>query len=144
MTNVSTFAPKKLTNQLIPGGPWWDWAFAWDIMPDMLMAFLQYTLVVTIIGTVIAAGAGADHRHSDHGAAETSRVDRDRWVSNFIRMTPIVVQLILLFWSFLWLDAMTIGIIVYGVHYATYMSKVYRAGVHRCPRGSGRPLRHCR
>ncbi|MGO1550355.1 MAG: ectoine/hydroxyectoine ABC transporter permease subunit EhuD [Nesterenkonia sp.] len=133
MTNVSIRA-QEAGEPVDPGGPWWDWAFAWDILPDMLMAFLQYTLVVTVVGTVIAAVLGLII------AILIMVLPKPlawvvTWVANFIRMTPIVVQLILLFWSFLWLDAMTIGLIVYGVHYATYMSEVYRAGIQSVPQG---------
>lgn len=117
-----------------PGTSYWDWEFAWEILPDMLMAFLQVTLVVTVLGTLIAAALGLVI------AILIMVLPRPlawivRWAANFIRMTPIVVQLILLFWTFLWMDPMTIGVIVFGVHYATYMSEVYRAGIESVPKG---------
>ncbi len=101
----------------------------------MLMAFLQVTLVVTVVSTVIAAVLGLII------AILLMVLPRPlawivRWVANFIRMTPIVVQLIFVFWStFQWLEPMTMGIIVFGVHYATYMSEVYRAGIESVPKG---------
>ena len=115
-------------------GPWFDFGFAWEILPEMLMAFLQVTLVVTVVGTIIAAVLGLII------AIFIMVLPRPlawlvRWAANFIRMTPIVVQLIFLFWTFLWMDPMTIGIIVFGVHYATYMSEVYRAGIESVPQG---------
>lgn len=115
-------------------GPWFDIGFAFDILPEMLMAFLQVTLLVTVVGTLIAAVLGLII------AILLMVLPRPlawlvRWVANFIRMTPIVVQLIFLFWTFLWMDPMTIGIIVFGVHYATYMSEVYRAGIDAVPQG---------
>lgn len=115
-------------------GPWFDFAFAFDILPDMLMAFLQVTLLVTVLGTIIAALLGLVI------AIMILVLPKPlawlvRWAANFIRMTPIVVQLIFLFWTFLWMDPMTIGIIVFGVHYATYMSEVYRAGIESVPKG---------
>nr|WP_263406260.1 amino acid ABC transporter permease [Nesterenkonia ebinurensis] len=100
----------------------------------MFMAFLQVTLLVTVLGTIIAAVLGLV-------IAILLRVlPRPlawivRWVANFIRMTPLVVQLIFVFWTFLWMDALTVGIIVFGVHYATYMSEVYRAGIDSVPKG---------
>ena len=117
-----------------PGGPWWDWAFAWEILPEMLLAFLRYTLLVTVTGTIIAAVLGliiAILIMVLPGPLAWAV----RWASNFIRMTPIVVQLILLFWAFLWMDPLTIGIVVFGVHYATYMAEVYRAGIESVPQG---------
>lgn len=133
MTSLNILA-QEADEPVDPGGPWWDWAFAWDILPDMLLAFLQYTLVVTITGTIIAAVLGLII------AILIMVLPKPlawilRWASNFIRMTPIVVQLILLFWGFLWLDALTIGIVVFGVHYATYMAEVYRAGIESVPQG---------
>nr|WP_238385174.1 ectoine/hydroxyectoine ABC transporter permease subunit EhuD [Nesterenkonia muleiensis] len=100
----------------------------------MFMAFLQVTLLVTVLGTIIAAVLGLV-------IAILLRILPKplawivRWVANFIRMTPLVVQLIFVFWTFLWMDALTVGIIVFGVHYATYMSEVYRAGIDSVPKG---------
>lgn len=115
-------------------GPWFDFGFAWEILPEMLMAFLQVTLLVTVVGTIIAAVLGMVI------AILILILPKPLawlvvWIANFIRMTPIVVQLIFLFWTFLWMDPMTIGIIVFGVHYATYMSEVYRAGIESVPKG---------
>ena len=50
-------------------------------------------------------------------------------------MTPIVVQLLFVYFTLVALDPLTIGIIVFGVHYATYMAEVYRAGIDSVPRG---------
>ncbi|GAB3181309.1 ectoine/hydroxyectoine ABC transporter permease subunit EhuD [Nesterenkonia halophila] len=115
-------------------GPILDWGFAAEIFPDMLMAFLRVTLVVTVVGTIVAAVLGL------FIAILILVLPKPlawivRWAANFIRMTPIVVQLLFLFWSFLWLDPMVIGVIVFGVHYATYMSEVYRAGIESVPQG---------
>ncbi|WP_374761146.1 amino acid ABC transporter permease [Nesterenkonia flava] len=120
--------------QEVRESPFWDWGFALDALPEMLLAFLQVTLVVTVLGTIIAAILGLII------AVLITVLPRPlawivRWSANFIRMTPIVVQLIFVFWTFLWMDAMTIGIIVFGVHYATYMSEVYRAGIESVPKG---------
>ena len=111
-----------------------DWGFAAEILPDMLLAFLRVTLVVTAVGTLIAALLGLII------AILIMVLPQPlswlvRWIANFIRMTPIVVQLIFLFWTFLWMNPMTIGILVFGVHYATYMSEVYRAGIESVPQG---------
>ena len=111
-----------------------DWSFAIDILPDLLRAFVEVTLLVTVVGTVIAAVLGLVI------AILIMVLPRPlawlvRWIANFIRMTPIVVQLLFFFWSFVWMDPMTIGLIVFGVHYATYMSEVYRAGIESVPPG---------
>lgn len=112
----------------------WRWDFALEIFPQMLQSFLQVTLLVTVVGTLIAAVLGLV-------IAVLQRVLPKplaliiTWVANFIRMTPIVVQLLILFYGFVWMDPLTIALIVYGVHYSTYMSEVYRAGIESVPRG---------
>lgn len=112
----------------------WRWDFAWEVLPEMLRSFIQVTLLVTVVGTLIAAVLGLV-------IAILIRVlPRPlsavvRWVANFIRMTPLIVQLLVLFYGVVWLEPLTIGIIVFGVHYATYMSEVYRAGIESVPRG---------
>src|SRR5699024_282379 len=54
---------------------------------------------------------------------------------NFIRMTPIIVQLMFAYAFFLKVDPLTIGVVVFGIHYATYMAEVYRAGIESVPPG---------
>ncbi|MCT1606719.1 amino acid ABC transporter permease [Nesterenkonia massiliensis] len=139
MTRVTISAaeiedPTLVDEDQVRQSPFWDWEFALDALPDMLLAFLQVTLVVTVVGTLIAAVLGLI-------IAVLLRVLPAplawvlKWAANFIRMTPIVVQLIFVFWTFMWLDSLTIGIVVFGVHYATYMSEVYRAGIESVPKG---------
>ncbi len=112
----------------------WRWDFAWEVLPEMLRSFLQVTLLVTVVGTLIAAVLGLV-------IAILIRVLPKplawlvTWVANFIRMTPIVVQLLVVFYGFVWMDPMTIALLVYGVHYSTYMSEVYRAGIDSVPTG---------
>src|SRR5699024_9043403 len=57
------------------------------------------------------------------------------FIVNFIRMTPIVVQLLFVYYTFTSLSPLVIGIIIFGIHYATYMSEVYRAGIDSVPPG---------
>lgn len=112
----------------------WRWDFAWDVLPEMLRSFVQVTLLVTVVGTLIAAVLGLI-------IAILIRVlPRPlawlvTWIANFIRMTPIVVQLLVVFYGFVWMEPMTIALLVYGVHYSTYMSEVYRAGIESVPVG---------
>jgi polar amino acid transport system permease protein len=126
--------PSMVDEEEIRQSPFWDWDFAFDAFPDIFMAFLEVTILVTVIGTLVAAVLGLII------AILIMVLPRPlawcvRWLANFIRMTPIVVQLIFVFWAFVWMDALTIGIIVFGVHYATYMSEVYRAGIESVPKG---------
>ncbi|HEY4535282.1 MAG TPA: amino acid ABC transporter permease [Enteractinococcus sp.] len=100
----------------------------------MLRSFFQVTLLVTVVGTLIAAVLGLV-------IAILIRILPKplswlvTWTANFIRMTPIVVQLLIVFYGFVWMEPMTIALVVYGVHYSTYMSEVYRAGIDSVPIG---------
>ena len=112
----------------------WRWDFAWEVLPQMLSSFLQVTLLVTVVGTMIAVVLGLVIAILIRLLPKPLSL-LVTWVANFIRMTPIVVQLLVLFYGFVWMEPMTIALLVYGVHYSTYMSEVYRAGIDSVPTG---------
>ena len=56
-------------------------------------------------------------------------------VAGFIRMTPLVVQLVFANLVFSQFSALTVGIVVLGLHYMTYMAEVYRAGIDSVAKG---------
>lgn len=112
----------------------WDWDYAWAALPSMLEAFFKVTLLVTVAGSAIAATLGliiAILRRGSSGILGGILT----FVVNFIRMTPIVVQLLFAFYVLTDLSPITIGIIIFGIHYATYMAEVYRAGIDAVPVG---------
>lgn len=115
-------------------GSIWSWATAWDVLPSLLSAFLRVTLVVTILGSIIAAVLGLVIAIVRRSAPQPIRGIVGFFV-NFIRMTPIVVQLMFAWFIFLSLSPLTIGIVIFGIHYATYMAEVYRAGIESVPKG---------
>jgi polar amino acid transport system permease protein len=115
----------------------WDWGFAWDILPDLLKA-LRITVEATLLGSVIAMILGL--------ALAVGRRSRNRFISwpiagfvEFIRSTPLLVQLYFLFFVLpsigITLGPLTAGVIGLGLHYSTYTSEVYRAGIEGVPRG---------
>jgi polar amino acid transport system permease protein len=57
----------------------------------------------------------------------------------FVRSTPLLVQVFFLYFALprfgITLSALTVGVIGLGVHYATYTSEVYRAGIDAVPKG---------
>ncbi len=112
----------------------WNWDAAAEVLPRLLEAFFQVTLLVTVIGTAIAAVLGL--------AVAIVRRLAPRWVAapvhavmEFIRMTPLVLQLLLPWYIFVDLPAIWIGTVVIGIHYATYMAESYRAGIDSVPKG---------
>jgi len=115
----------------------WDWAFAWKILPRLLDAAV-ITVEATLIGFVFAAVFGL--------ILALLRRARSRWLSlpaagfvEFIRSTPLLVQIYFLFFVFpefgVVLPALVAGILGLGVHFASYCSEVYRAGLDGIPRG---------
>src|SRR5690554_4614755 len=96
----------------------WEWKYVWEALPELLRAFLEVTLVVTLAGSAIAAVLGLVIAILRRTAPKPFRVVLTFFV-NFVRMTPIVVQLLFAYYALTSVSPMTIGIIIFGVHYAT-------------------------
>jgi polar amino acid transport system permease protein len=116
----------------------WDWNFALDILPAMLYAFFRYTLVATILGSLLGAILGlvfAIVRRADVPVL----APLTHAFIEFIRSTPLLVQLFFLFYVLplmgVTLGPLTTGVIGLGVHYACYYAEVYRAGIDGVPKG---------
>jgi polar amino acid transport system permease protein len=116
----------------------WDWEFTQQVFPTILGAFLRVTLGVTVAAAAVAIVLGL--------VLALLRRSRLRWVSQsafglveFVRSTPIPIQLFLVYFGLpevgIRLDVFTTGISVLGIHYACYMSEVYRAGIDAIPKG---------
>ncbi|MGN6131990.1 MAG: ectoine/hydroxyectoine ABC transporter permease subunit EhuD [Nocardioidaceae bacterium] len=116
----------------------WDWAYTWQVLPDLLQAFFKYTVGLTVVSAAIAIVLGL--------VLALGRRARERWLSwpsygvvEFIRSTPIPIQLFLIYYGLtgfgIRLEAFTSAVIVFGVHYACYTSEVYRAGIEAIPAG---------
>ena len=115
----------------------WYWDVVGDILPDLLRG-LWLTVQITVLGLVVAMVLGL--------VLAILRRSRLRVVSwpvglfiEFVRSTPLLVQ-----FFFLWLglpefgitlSAFQVGVIGLGIHYATYTSEAYRAGIDAVPRG---------
>jgi polar amino acid transport system permease protein len=120
-----------------------DWGFFFQLIPIFLKA-LWVTAQATIAGFVVAVVAGL---FLAIGRRSTRRVVS--WpiaaFIEFVRSTPLLIQLFFLFYALPlvgWLPAglrslgpMTALIIGLGIHYATYCSETYRAGIDSVPKG---------
>jgi polar amino acid transport system permease protein len=115
----------------------WDWGFAREILPELLRG-LWVTIGATAVGITIAMTLGLVL-----ALLRRSRIRAISWPTafavEFIRGTPLLVQLFFLFFVLpdlgIVLSAFTAGVIGLGVHYATYCSEVYRSGIESVPRG---------
>src|SRR5690625_3514068 len=112
----------------------WQWWRLWDVLPELIEAFFKVTLVVTIVGSALAAVLGLVIAIIRYVAPKPVTVVVTFFV-NLVRMTPIIVQLVFAYLVFTSTSRMTIGIVIFGVHYATYMAEVYRAGIDAVPKG---------
>lgn len=112
----------------------WDWDDATAALPTLLEAFVTVTLVLTVVGSLIAAALGlvwAIVLRELPGPVSKVLA----WVLDVIRMTPLPLQAFFLYYVFVQLDVMTIAYIVLGVHYSTYMAESYRAGIESIRKG---------
>jgi polar amino acid transport system permease protein len=116
----------------------WNWDYAWEVLPDLLAAFFKYTLGITAAASLIAVVLGLvlalGRRSVTKGISVPSY-----GVVEFVRSTPIPIQLFFVYYALpavgIQLSALTTGVLVLGVHYACYMSEVYRAGIDAIPKG---------
>lgn len=115
----------------------WDWSAVWDFMPRFWDGVLV-TLQVLALGSLISFSLGLVWAL---GLRAPSRLVR--WpvtaVTEFIRTTPLLVQLFFLFfvlpeWGVKF-SALTTGVLAIGLHYSTYTAQVYRAGIDAVPKG---------
>ncbi|MFJ8928575.1 MULTISPECIES: ectoine/hydroxyectoine ABC transporter permease subunit EhuD [unclassified Streptomyces] len=115
----------------------WDWSNVADFMPQFWDGLLV-TLQALVGGTVIAFALGL--------VWAIAQRSQTRWISwpvtavtEFIRNTPLLVQLFFLFyvvpsWG-ISMSPLVTGIVGLGLHYSTYTSEVYRAGIEGVPVG---------
>ncbi len=119
-------------------GTLWDWDFFWEVLPEIVTDGLLVTVQVTVLGSAVAYVLGlvlALLRRSPVRIVGTIT-----WLFiEFIRSTPLLVQVFFVFTVFpafgVTMSPITTGVIVFGVHYATYSAEVYRAGIEAVPKG---------
>lgn len=117
--------------------PVFNWEFAWEVLPRMwegMVVIIQATFlgitIAMILGLFLALG----------------RRSQRRWISwpfaafiDFIRSTPLLIQLFFVFFALpemgIVLNAFTSLVLGLGVHYATYASEAYRAGINAVEKG---------
>jgi len=115
----------------------WSWEFTWDIAPEILLA-MRTTIGATIVGFCLALIGGLLF-----AMGRRSRWRVIVWLSaaviEFIRSTPLLVQLYFIFYGLpavgISLSPFAAGVLGLGVHYSAYLSEVYRSGIEAVPRG---------
>jgi polar amino acid transport system permease protein len=115
----------------------WDWGYAWKVLPTLLDG-LRVTLLATVYGFVLALVVGllwAVLRRSENVFVRQCA----RWIVEFVRSTPLLVQLYFVFYVFpemgVVLSPLVAGVLGLGLHYSAYTAEVYRSGIDAVPRG---------
>jgi len=115
----------------------WRWDFTFEILPQLLWATMNTLLaagigygIALVLGLVLALAQRTPYRPLTLMVRE---------IVEFIRSTPLVLQIFFVFYvgpQFgIRLDPWTSGMIAIGLHYAAYLSEVYRAGLDSIPKG---------
>lgn len=115
----------------------WRWDFTLDILPRLLIA-TGNTLIAAGLGYAIAVVLGLALALAQRTPFRPlTAVVRE--VVEFIRSTPLVLQIFFVFYvgpQFgIRLSPWTAGMIAIGLHYAAYLSEVYRGGLESVPKG---------
>ena len=115
----------------------WSWDYTWQILPELARAAV-ITIEATLLGFALAAVLGL--------VFAILRMSRNPWIANpitgfieFVRGTPVLIQIFFMFYVLpqfgITMPALLTGVLALGLHYATYCSEVYRAGLDNIPRG---------
>ena len=108
-----------------------------DVLPR-LGAGLIVTVQATFVGALLAYVIGLFIAILKMSKITFVRVIT-YWTSEFIRRTPLLVQLYFLFYVLpdvgVFLSPFLAGVIGLGFHFSTYTSEVFRAGIENVPKG---------
>lgn len=115
----------------------WDWAVAAACVPPLLRG-LGVTLLAGAGGFVLAVLLGLPLALGRDARLAVIRLPVTGLIE-FVRGTPLLIQVYFLYFTLpavgVVLPALLTGVGALGLHYATYVSEVYRAGLRSVGRG---------
>lgn len=115
----------------------WKWDFTWEILPRLIMA-TGNTLMAAGGGYAVALVLGLVFALAQRTPLRWLTVVT-RELVEFVRSTPLLLQVFFIYYvgpQFgLRLSPWTAGLIAIGLHYAAYLSEVYRGGIEGVPKG---------
>lgn len=118
----------------------WQWSTFFDAFP-MIIQGLGVTVSLTFACYICALIVGFIWTFAYRIPVKAVRWVL-RWVMEFIRSTPPLVQLFFLFYAWpmvpvigVTLDPFTCAILGLGIHYSTYIGEVYRSGIESVDKG---------
>jgi polar amino acid transport system permease protein len=115
----------------------WKWEFTWTILPRLLEATGKTVLaagggfaVALVLGLVLTLAQRTRFR---------PLTVMTRELVELVRSTPLLLQVFFVYYvgpQFgLRLSPWTAGLLAIGLHYAAYLSEVYRGGIESVPKG---------
>ncbi|AZV80900.1 ectoine/hydroxyectoine ABC transporter permease subunit EhuD (plasmid) [Parasedimentitalea marina] len=115
----------------------WKWDFAWEILPRLITATGNTLLaagagyaIALVLGLFLAIAQRTPYRGVTFVVRE---------LVEFIRSTPLLLQIFFIFYVGpqigIRLSPWMSGMMAIGLHYACYLSEVYRGGIDSVPKG---------
>lgn len=115
----------------------WDWSFTREILPMLVQASV-ITVIATVLGFMIAVTLGLAFAVGRMFGPKLLSIPLAGFIEA-VRSTPLLIQIFFIYFVGpevgITMTAVTAGILALGIHYATYCSEVYRAGLANIPRG---------
>ncbi|WP_368508645.1 ectoine/hydroxyectoine ABC transporter permease subunit EhuD [Bradyrhizobium lupini] len=115
----------------------WDWSLVFEILPQLLEG-VEITVLASLLGSALAMMFGLAIAIGRRSSSRLLRALLHSYVE-FVRGTPLLVQLYFVFYVLpdigILLSPLSAGVATLGIHYATYTSEVYRAGIDNVDRG---------
>ncbi|QUW22402.1 ectoine/hydroxyectoine ABC transporter permease subunit EhuD [Sporosarcina sp. Marseille-Q4063] len=118
----------------------WSWTVFFDVIP-LIFKGMWITLGLTIACYLFAVIFGFFWTLMSRIPSKTVRWVV-RWVAEFIRSTPPLVQLFFIYFAWpvipvvgVTLDPFTATILGLGIHFSVYLSEVYRSGIESVDEG---------
>ena len=109
----------------------WDWQFAASILPQLLAA-TGYSILATLLSFFAALVLGLPLALGRDAGMPALRAATGAFVE-LVRCTPILIQVYFLYFVLpaagVVLPALAVGVLALSLHYATYVSEAYRAGI---------------
>jgi polar amino acid transport system permease protein len=115
----------------------WSWRALLEVLPDLLRG-ATFTVAFTLVAFPLALAVGLLLALGEASRRWALRLSA-HWFVEFVRSTPLLVQIYLLYFSLpqtgIILPAPVVGIVALALHYACYISRVYLAGLQSVPAG---------
>ena len=106
---------------------YWSWEVAFDVLPQLAKGVVV-TVQATIVASLLAYVLGLGIAILKMSKSKLLRIVL-YWTTEFIRRTPILVQLYIVFYVLpdygIFFEAFTCGVLFVGIHFCSYTAEVF-------------------